>query len=392
MKIKEMKFVFLSHEQEAALTGYPDILADYLRERGARLIHIRYPFNNSITKSIWIEHYDGEKLISKKRSWIRFYRPEPVSFAKDVLWTLTVGAWLLRGSDFVIASTNLMGFTAYILKKLGIIKRYTFLMVDYSPVRFKNPIIEWIYRKVDRIATINADSVWPIRLSMLEGRVDAGRFKKEEVKKIIEAPMGTYSELIFRNGEPAYNKHHLVYIGNGNAKNVRADIMVDMAAELRNMGEKFKLILIASGSTENLRKKVKDLNLEEFVQFQPLIPSSIDLEKFVSKCGVGLAPYDPYLNDNFSKFADPGKIKNYIGCGLPVLTTVVPPIAREIESTGAGKIADLTGKDFADKARVLWADDAAYRRSRQAARELGSQYDWNQIFNRIMTAEGIDFS
>ena len=391
MTIKDTKFAFLSHEQEG-LTGYPDMFSDYLKSHGAKITYIRYPFFVSKTKSIWVEKYDGIKLLSKTRSAIQFYKPEPVSFIKDVIWTLTVGAYVLRGSDFLIATTNLMAFTGYILKKLRIVKHVTFLMVDYSPIRFKNPIIEWIYRKIDRLATIKADSVWPIKLSMLEGRIEAGRVKREEVKKVIEAPQGTYSKVIFANGEPEYDSRHLVYIGTASAKNVRADVMVDVAEELKKRGEVFKLTLIASGQREKLQEKIKTMKIEDRVDLRPPIPGSIDLEKFISHCGIGLAPYDPNLKDNFSKFADPGKIKNYLGCGVPVISTGVIAFSQTLEDAGAGKLADLTPKDFADKIVSYWNDDVEYKKARQNARKLGEQFDWTIIFGNILKAEGFEIS
>lgn len=386
MDLKGVKFAFLSHETEGA-TGYPEMLGNYVRECGAKLSHIRFPFFISQTKSIWIEQYDGPKLLSKKRSWIRFYRPQVLSFLKDFLWTLTYGWTQVRGADLLITSNNLNAMAGVILRELGIVKRVVFMMIDYSPKRFDNPIIEAIYRWVDRFAAVHSDSAWPIAVSMLDGRVQRGTVSYDEVE-YCEAPMGTYSYLIFKDGEIAYDKRDLVYVGNPNAKNVRADFLLDMAAHLKKRGERFRLIFVGPGDTDNLKVKTKELGLEDCVVFKGSIPEIIDLEKFCATCGIGLAPYDPYLKDNFSRFADPGKIKNYLGVGLPVISTVVPPIAKEIEDRGAGFQADMTTEDFSEKIIKLWNDDELYSRARNEARKMGDEYAWPVIFDKLLAHEG----
>lgn len=386
-ELKGTKFAFLSHETEG-LTGYPEILGNYLREGGVRLAHIRFPFHVSQTKSIWIEHYDGKKLLSRKRSWIRFYRPQILSFVKDFLWVMLWGWKEVRGADFVVATNNLMGFAALLLRKMGIIKRFTYMMIDYSPRRFSNPVIERIYVMLDRLVTVNADSVWPIAYSMLDGRVQAGRVRADQVKKVFECPMGTYSDIVFANGVPAFDKRDLVFVGNPRATNVRADFLIELARHLKSKGEKFRLIFVGPGETAHLKKMADDLGVGDCVVFRGSIPDLVDLERFLAACGMGLAPYDPYLKDNFSKFADPGKIKNYLGCGLPVISTTVPPIAQELQDTGAGVIADMTVEDYGAKIMALWRDDVAYTRARKESRRLGERYTWPSIFDRLMTQEG----
>lgn len=386
-QLKGLKFAFLSHESEGA-TGYPDILGEYLRKSGARLAHLRFPFFISNTKSIWIEHYDGETLVSRRRSWIRFYKPQILSYAKDFMWLMLVGWRDVAGSDFVIATNCLMGLAALIFRRLGLIRRYTLMLIDFSPVRFSNPLIERIYVFLDSYVSRNADSLWPIKASMLDGRVDAGRIKRDQVP-FFEAPMGTYSHIIFADGEPAYNKRDLVYVGATKNKNVRADFLLEVGKVLRDRGEKFRLIFVGPGATQHLEEMAKKLNIMDCAVFKGSIPDLIDLERFVATCGIGLAPYDPYWKENFSQFADPGKIKNYLGCGVPVVSTEVPPIAKELQAQGAGVIADMQPGAFADAIQRYWNDEATYKKARKQARRMGEQFTWPSIFDRLMEQEGL---
>ena len=65
------------------------------------------------------------------------------------------------------------------------------------------------------------------------------------------------------------------------------------------------------------------------------IESHEEIEEIVAKCRVGIAPYVPDPN-SFTWYADPGKPKVYLGCGIPVIITKVPEVAFEISKRKAG--------------------------------------------------------
>ena len=69
------------------------------------------------------------------------------------------------------------------------------------------------------------------------------------------------------------------------------------------------------------------------------IEKNEDLENEIAKSCVAIAPYIEKL-DTWTKYADPGKVKTYLACGVPVLLTGVPWNAKEIEKMGCGKIIE----------------------------------------------------
>jgi glycosyltransferase involved in cell wall biosynthesis len=98
-----------------------------------------------------------------------------------------------------------------------------------------------------------------------------------------------------------------------------------------------------------------------------------------AKGGVAIAPYDPSDLNSFTYYSDPGKVKVYLGCGLPVVLTDVPPIARRIEREGAGRIARYDAGDLAETvAAVMGSNDYLAVRARAAA--MGREYEWTRIF------------
>ncbi len=386
MTLQNVKFAFLSHEVEGA-TGFPENFATYLQQKGAKLTYIKFPFFHSYSKSIWVERWDGVKLLSRKRSIFRFYRPQLLSFAKDFFWLMTVGWYYVAGSDFVLVSNNMNGLAALIFRKIGLIKSFSYLIVDYSPRRFSQGPVEKLYVFLDKLVAKNADSVWTMSLAMLEGRERDGRFNVSDVKYRL-APMGNNAHVTFSHGEIPFKRRDLVFVGNPNAKNVRADLLLDVASLLSQQTDDFRLIFVGPGETAHLKKRTEQLGLNHNVIFKGSIPDTLDLERFMAGCGIGLAPYDPTLKDNFSKYADPSKIKVYLGCSLPIITTAVPPISKDLEETGSGVIAEFSAEAFAEKILFLWRHHDSYDRARKAALDFGRQFSWPKIFDRLAKEEG----
>jgi len=105
------------------------------------------------------------------------------------------------------------------------------------------------------------------------------------------------------------------------------------------------------------------------------------IEEIISKCRVGVAPYFPDPN-SFTWYADPGKPKVYLGCGVPVIITRVPEVAFEIEEKGAGIVINYDKDDFTNAMLTLLTDDDVYLQYRQRAMDFASEYTWDNIFLR----------
>src|SRR5450755_4442805 len=72
------------------------------------------------------------------------------------------------------------------------------------------------------------------------------------------------------------------------------------------------------------------------------------LAALIAGSSIALAPYRATA-DNFTRFADPSKVKGYLAAGLPTLVTDVPPNARELERCGGAKVIDDDPRALADE-------------------------------------------
>jgi glycosyltransferase involved in cell wall biosynthesis len=149
--------------------------------------------------------------------------------------------------------------------------------------------------------------------------------------------------------------------------------------------EKFpavKLLIIGTGPLEEyFKREVEKKNLNNNIFFLGYIESHEEIEKIISKCRIGIAPYVPDPN-SFTWYADPGKPKVYLGCGVPVIITKVPEVAFEIEKWGAGIAIDYNKDELADAILKLLTNDKFYYQSRQRAIEFASNYTWDNVFYR----------
>ena len=98
-------------------------------------------------------------------------------------------------------------------------------------------------------------------------------------------------------------------------------------------------------------------------------------------CGIAIAPYSSIDKNNFSFYADPGKVKFYLGCGLPIVITDVPLIAKDIEKNQSGLIAEYNSVDFCNKIIFILNNYDLFKRN---AIKFGKEFDWNVIFRKSL--------
>jgi glycosyltransferase involved in cell wall biosynthesis len=133
-----------------------------------------------------------------------------------------------------------------------------------------------------------------------------------------------------------------------------------------------------------LRELSKQLGLETTVEFTGAIEDHRLVESRLTGCALAVAPYvpDPL---NFTQYADPGKIRTYLACGLPVVLTGVPPIASLVQSRGAGRVVEYGSDALADAIADYLSDRPALEAARAAATQLGSEFEWRRIFSDAWT-------
>jgi len=160
-------------------------------------------------------------------------------------------------------------------------------------------------------------------------------------------------------------------------------LVLDAIPEILKKIPDFKFKIIGTGSYEDtLREKVKELSIEKYVYFLGKIEKNEDLENEIAKSCVAIAPYIEKL-DTWTKYADPGKVKTYLACGIPVLLTDVPWNAREIERLECGKVITGEPKNIAENVIMLMNGDVN-QELRNNAIEYSKGFDYKKVFKSIL--------
>lgn len=355
-------------------TGPGQELYRYLRERGeeAALWEIPFDFSNRDFCRLTVfqdgKEWTWECPAPKGPKFWRYLRE--LSLTKKVLSLLenkgfSVDTYIGNG-----AFDTLTG----IRKKIAKTVLFT---IDYAP-QAQPWYLRGIYRALDKYVCERAAAVWNLSPRMQLAREKSCPGLK--CRKVLTVPHGTnFRRNALIRKLPA-NSRSLVFMGH-----LKADSGADLVLRsLPGLLEKFPdltFTLAGSGPFEGELKKIAEkLDLGSRVRFTGFVESHDELEKLICSCAVGLALYNPE-RDVFSRDADPGKPKVYLGCGLPVIITDVPLVAREIAERRAGVVVEYGESSLLNGLEEILSDYPAFR---AAAEKMGEDYDWEKIFKRAL--------
>jgi glycosyltransferase involved in cell wall biosynthesis len=207
------------------------------------------------------------------------------------------------------------------------------------------------------------------------------REKKGIVKKNhqLVVPIGVNFSRIKRLEEAEINRMNFVYMGHVK-RNQGIELIVESFGDIVKEFPQARLTIIGGGDLEPLiREKVNQGGLSSCVEFKGFVPSHEEVEKMLASCGIGLALYEPNP-ESVTWYTDPSKPKQYMACGLPVIITVVPQIAEEVNSKNLGLVVDYERRSFVNAALRLLKDKDFYFTCRRNAIKFASGMQWELIF------------
>ena len=367
------KIVIFSHY---ATTGACEELRDWLvAERVREVVYVAFPFGSNLGRPIRVERFNNGEALPVWLSWFRLKLPEPFAYAKDFFYALFYAVRFGRHADVLVAGDNLLAVAGILARWLVGIGHVVYYMIDYTPTRYANRLLNAVYYALDRFAATRASAVWPLTSQIIQGRFDAGRL---DARRVRWYPVPYGSHPLTESSSGTCDRKRMVYLGDV-VRNKGAELFVPLALELKKAIPDFRFTIIGGGKdVQALREEVRSAGLAEQVEVCGFVENIGDALGRLVGAGVAIAPYYPHDTNNFTFYSDPGKIKVYLGCGLPIVLTDVPPIAKDLERVGAGKIARYDAADFARTVAGI-LNDADYPGIRERARTLGEQCAWPKM-------------
>jgi len=357
--------------------GCATALAEYLRRRRRSRLLISHPFHRSPPESSFCEG-----VTSDGRSW-RTNSPlppiaEPYRYVLDFLDTVR---WVVRFGpvDVLIGCGNINALAGLLLRRLGRARRVVFYAIDYVPVRFNQRALNLVYHWMERMCAQHSDCVWNVSPAMAAARAEAG-IPTESSAPQLEVPVGGGFDLATR-ASSASDSTTISFVGHLLPKQ-GLQVIVQALREVLAAVPSVRLLVIGSGPYgDEIRDLAARLGVLPRIDFAGRIDDPNVIYDLLSKSAIGVAPYLREL-DTWTRYADPGKIKDYLAAGLPIVTTDVPPIAPLLVDRGAGMIVDPTPAQMGSALTQLLTDRRRRRLMAESAHHLGLEYDWERIFDR----------
>lgn len=371
------KNIVIAHHSNTLSSLVEEELLNYILDKSNKIYYVTHPFKNSrddMPLSTNVRIYKNGK---KQKSYYSFSvkGPEVLFFIKDLLFNIFFFINKEK-TDIFFGVDNLNAFSGIILRKMGKVEKVVYYVIDYVPNRFNNSLLNKIYNKIDEICVKYSDQTWNLSDQMAIEREKKGLSKKY-LNSQITVPVGCNP----LKANTKVRKNLLVFLGIL-SKDQGIENLIKAMPKILNKNPDVKLRIIGSGNEmENIKKLSKYLDIDKNVEFLGFIKENREVDKLLQECKVGIAPY--LLSKNsFKYYTDPGKIKTYLGAGLPIVMSDISNIARVIKDKKAGIIINDKIDEIAQAVNSIFSNVREYDKLQKNAFALSKEYSWKNIFNK----------
>jgi glycosyltransferase involved in cell wall biosynthesis len=353
-------------------SGPADALEKYARERAARVLVVRHAFTYAREVDSVVRRWEQGELLHEGRVPWNARIPEPITWTKD--FTLDV-VWAGRtpGSiDLFVGIDSLNAAAGLALRRARKAHRVVFWTIDYVPQRFGNPLLNRIYHRFDRLCVRRCDETWNVSPRMEPARREGGIEGRQRI-----VPIGAN----VRPPRPAAQPPQVIFVGHLLEKQ-GVQLALKALPRVREQVTDVRLLVIGDGPYRAaLESLARELGVDDSVEFTGYLDHHEEVERRIAESTLGLAAYDPSIA-SFTEYADPGKIKNYLAAGVPVIMTSVVHSASELSDEGAAIIIPYDEDALADTLVGVLSDTQRQERLRAAACRVGARSDWTFVFDR----------
>lgn len=394
-------FSFSPHGARTSINGMIEPLLSFFLPKVSEvdLIDASHPGSSSVLTTY--EYYRKGKKVQSIHSLISMFlapflnllntnSTQIVFKIRDLLSVFEIQIRKRRRYDLFIGLESIYTVAGIILKKLRCVNTVIYYVSDYSPNRYRNRLFNELYLALDRFCCYHADAVWDVSPAMLPARIKYG-LDKRRLKPVIHVPNALFPEQICFQNNSKIKKNQLVFagtLGSVNGPEIAIDAMTRVTATIPDA----VLHFFGGGDAleEILKKRVRKQKLEKHVIFHGFITNATTLSQLINTYTVGLAPYAATPGSP-RWYADATKIRLYLGAGLPVIATQVPPLAKEIEREGACIICRDNTEDFAKGIIRILSNKSLYLSMREKAIAYAKRNTWENVYTQAFKQMEISF-
>ncbi|HTB21326.1 MAG TPA: glycosyltransferase [bacterium] len=356
--------------------GPVQALRRWLEEGAFSAAFLTHPFPYTRLAASRLETLGQGRLLKSAELGARS-RLAPWQFLRNAVSDLVQG-WRFGRCDVYIGIGNLNVLPGLLLRALGRCERVGYYVIDHTPGRFPNPVLNAVYRWVDLLACRRADFLWCLSPRITRAKVERGA----RPEACVDCPVGVALDEVRMPGPKARRRQVLVVMSHL-TREKGVQLVLDSFAQVRRRHPKALLEVIGTGPYEEaLKLQARELGLGPAVRFLGLM-NHAQLFRHLPTCGVALATYTED-EDNIAHFADPTKPKEYLACGLPLVITKVPWTWEKVADPEKpmGVAIRYTREELVAAVDKLLGDGAFYGRCRRNALAWTRTLGWEAIFER----------
>lgn len=247
---------------------------------------------------------------------------------------------------------------------------YVYWIGDYFPSK------SLVIRAFERVKKLYHGRVdFRCYLSDSINRVMNGRICSEPWRRTISWGLRLYPGCEADRGD----SRQLLFVGllrNGQG----IDKILDFIAANRE----YRLAIIGEAAADydrEVQRFIDERRVGDRVFFPNRFYSQEELLVEAKRSFAGIALYD-LSADNFTHYADPGKVKAYVEMGLPVIMSRISDVVKKIEEFRAGEIVD-SAEGVGEAARKIMANGADYRKGVLA---MAAYFDYDRYYGESFAA------
>lgn len=360
-------------------TGPAQPLRDFLVERGAAMVTtIFHPLMKIGEPHHEVKVWERGELV-RERVYNLPSRP-PLTYPLDLvvpLWPPKVDLW--------IGYNALATWRGLEARRLGRAGKVVYWGVDFVRDRFgKNPVTSF-YEWMDGHCCRQADARFELSEAARQAR--DSRHVAHPLAPSYVVPMGAWMDRVPTTPPDSERARTVVYLGSL-IPTQGGVTFIDALGVLARQGVEFRAEVVGRGPLEaDMKARAAALDIAGRVTFHGFVADDNEVAAILASGSVGIAAYDPNV-ESFTRWADPGKLKNYIGAGLPIVVTDVPPNAKELAAEGVAELVAYDPRSIAAAITRVLDSPGEFQRRRESALRYRTQYDWAEIMTTALAHVG----
>ena len=381
--------------ERLATNGMVEPMLSYFAPKTQRFVVIDQPYPGSDILTPIIEIYKKGKLSKKTYSSFFVRILNPLLATRNTMGTripfklrdfLSVIDFVVRDRkkfDLFIGLESINALAGVVLKKTGFVNKVVYYVSDYSPIRYRKGWFNQIYLILDRLACQNSDFIWDVSPAMMPARKKAGLTTKK-IAPVVLVPNALFPKQINYLPQNKVIPYSMVYAGTLGKEN-GPDLAIESLAKVIKDTPLAKLHIYGGGEIDlkRLKRLAVRLKVRRATYFHGFISDPVKLSNEIRSYSVGLAPYRAITGDP-RWWADATKIRLYLGAGLPVITTQVPPLGKELIKESAGLVVKDSPESLYRAIVSIFKNKNLYLKLRNNAIRKAKDNTWEKSYANAM--------